>query len=231
MIRESQRIQEKKILIWGARGHALMVADVFRSGGTYHIAYFLDDTLPARTEKHYCGVPLLTDRAVLARLLKSGIKHALIAIGDCAARMHLASEALRLGFELATAIHPRAIVSSDAKLGKGTVVAPGAVVNTYSCVGDNVILNTSCSVDHECVIEDGVHIGPGVHLGGKVRVGQGAWIGIGAVVGDKLHIGAGSIIGAGAVVLRDIPPGVLAYGVPARIMRKLGDKHHDTTVK
>lgn len=97
----------------------------------------------------------------------------------------------------------------------------GAVINPASRIGKNAVINTCASVDHECHIHDGVHIGPGARLGGKTVVGKGAWIGINATIRDKISIGAGSIIGAGSVVLEDIPESVMAFGVPAKIVRKL----------
>jgi acetyltransferase EpsM len=126
-----------------------------------------------------------------------------------------------LGFYLATAIHPRAIVAADVSIGAGTVIVAGSVVNPGAHIGENVIINTCASIDHECIIEDGVHICPGVRLGARVRVGRAAWIGIGATIKDRVHIGPGSLIGVGAVVLSDIPGGVVAYGVPARIVREM----------
>jgi acetyltransferase-like isoleucine patch superfamily enzyme len=52
-----------------------------------------------------------------------------------------------------------------------------------------------------------------------VSVGRGAWIGIGATVRDRITIGEASIVGAGAVVVRDVPVGVVAHGVPASVQR------------
>ena len=101
-----------------------------------------------------------------------------------------------------------------------SIVVAGAVLNAESVIGQNVIINTLAGVDHECVIGDGAHIGPGAHLGGGCRVGRGTWIGIGACVKDRIAIGENSIVGAGAVVLNDIPSGVIAYGVPAKVVRK-----------
>jgi acetyltransferase EpsM len=95
--------------------------------------------------------------------------------------------------------------------------------NPNSVIGENVIVNTSASVDHECVIEAGVHIRPGAHLGGRVKVGRGTWLGIGDVVKDRVEIGSHSIVGAGAVLLQNLPDGVVAYGVPATIKRKIAD--------
>jgi acetyltransferase-like isoleucine patch superfamily enzyme len=41
---------------------------------------------------------------------------------------------------------------------------------------------------------------------------------------DGIQIGARAIIGAGAVVVRDIPNGVVAYGTPARVIRKIDEQ-------
>jgi len=51
------------------------------------------------------------------------------------------------------------------------------------------------------------------------RIGDGACIGAGATVINGMEIGALAVIGAGAVVTRNIPPGVTAVGVPARITK------------
>ena len=82
-------------------------------------------------------------------------------------------------------------------------------------------LSKTGSVDHECVIEDGAHIGPGACLAGGVMVGRAARLGSGATVVDGVRIGANSLIGAGAVVLNDIPEGVITYGNPAKVIRKI----------
>jgi acetyltransferase-like isoleucine patch superfamily enzyme len=45
-------------------------------------------------------------------------------------------------------------------------------------------------------------------------------VGLGAVVIERVRIGERAIVGAGAVVLHDVPPGAVAYGVPARVVRQ-----------
>lgn len=59
------------------------------------------------------------------------------------------------------------------------------------------------------------------HVGGTIRVGDGCWIGAGALILPGVSIGDSSVIGAGAVVARDIPPAVIAVGVPARAIRSI----------
>jgi len=215
---------KRKMVIWGASGHALVVADAVRLAGEYEIAGFLDDQNPDRRGEAFCGSAILGGYEMLDGLPATGIEAIFLGFGDGNARLRLAAIVSAKGFSLPMIVHPRAVVASDVVLGPGTFVAAGAVINAQARIGAQVIVNTCASVDHESVVEDGAHICPGVHLAGGVRVGRAAWIGIGASVIDKAHIGASSVIGAGAAVVGDIPDGVIAYGVPARVIRRLDEK-------
>ncbi|HKP54367.1 MAG TPA: acetyltransferase [Chloroflexia bacterium] len=207
------------LVIWGASGHALVVADIVRLGGKYEIAGLLDDVGLDRRGAEFAGSTVLGGREQLDALYDGGTNHLIVAIGDCEARLQLAELARSKGFHLATAIHPRAIIAGAVSIGAGSVIAAGAIINPGCRIGENVIVNTGATVDHECVIGDGVHIGPGAHLGGRVEVGRASWVGIGATVIHQVRIGAGTIIGAGAVVVSDIPDNVVAYGVPAKVVK------------
>lgn len=211
----------RKLVVWGAGGHALVVADIIRMGIEYEIVGFLDDVDRNRKGTTYCGSVVLGGKEILDDLSANDVRHLIIGVGDCDARLHLSELARARGFSLATAIHPAAIVAKDVNIGAGAVVAAGAVINPQTQVGENVIINTSSSIDHECVIENAVHIGPGVHLGGRVHVGSAAWIGMGSIISDHVRIGNQSIVGAGSVVLQDIPERVVAYGVPAKVQRRI----------
>ena len=54
-----------------------------------------------------------------------------------------------------------------------------------------------------------------------VRIGQGVWIAPHCTIIQGVEIGDRSVIGTGAVVTKSIPPGCLAVGVPARVVKKL----------
>jgi UDP-N-acetylbacillosamine N-acetyltransferase len=198
----------------------LVVADIVRLNGEYDIVGFLDDLNPDRQDEELYGATILGGRDRLDALRSEGVRHLILAFGNCAARLRLSVFVRAEGFSLATAIHPAAIVATDASIGAGTVVTAGAVINPGSRIGENVIVNTSASVGHECLVDDGAHVGPGARLAGRVMVERAAWIGVGAIAIEGVRIGANSLVGAGGVVVNDIPDDVVAYGNPARVVRK-----------
>ena len=206
------------LVIVGAGGHAKVVADIARLTG-YAVAGFLDDVDRARHGTQFCGSVVLGGLEQLSTLVHAGVRRAVVAIGDCGARLHVATCVTEAGMELAVLKHPRSIHSADVTIGPGTVLVAGAIVNPGASVGANVIINTAATVDHDCIVEDGVHIACGARLAGHVQVGRGSWIGIGAVVKERVRIGSQTIVGAGAVVLKDLPDGVVAYGSPAKVIQ------------
>jgi sugar O-acyltransferase (sialic acid O-acetyltransferase NeuD family) len=200
-----------RLAIWGAGGHALVVADIIRLRNEYDVVGFVDD-VPQREEETFCGLPLFAGGGPLSRLKDLGVSHLIFGFGDCDARLALSDTVRAAGFALATAIHPRAVIASDVSVGAGTVIAARAVVNLGSVVGENVNIAPWASVDQQCTIHDGAHLSPGVYLSSTVTVGRAAWLGIGAIVTDGVRIGAGVLVGAGALVMEDVPERVLVYG-------------------
>ena len=206
------------IVVWGAGGHARVVAEILRLGG-FTIAGFLDDVDPARRGEPFLAARILGGREELEALRRDGVGSAIVAIGDNAARLEAAAVLRERGFELPAAVHPSAAVAATARIGDGSVVCATAVVGPAAVLGRDVIVNTAATVDHDCAVEDGAHLAPGVHLGGWATVGRGSFVGLGALVADRARVGAGSVVGAGSLVLHDVPPGVVAWGSPARAVR------------
>jgi sugar O-acyltransferase (sialic acid O-acetyltransferase NeuD family) len=208
------------IAIWGAGGHAKVVADVLRLSGC-EIVGFLDNVNNDRKGQSFYGSTVLGGDDVLEDLLRQGIRDIIVAFGDNKLRLQAAHHLLIMGFRLATAIHPKAVCAEDASIGEGSLVCAGAVIGPSSKVGRNAIVNTQASIDHDCTIHEGAHIGPGAVVTGCVEVGPCAWIGAGAVMTDHKKIGAHSIVGAGAVVVQDVEEAVVVAGVPARVLRRI----------
>jgi len=208
------------IVIWGAAGHAKVVADALRALAQFELVGLIDDTAPQRRGELHYGIPVLGGREQLDGLLASGTR-LMFGFGDNAARLRIGAEMAARGFVFPTLVHPASLVSPSAQIGPGSFVAAGAIVNADAKVGAQVIVNSGAVVEHDNEVGDGVHLSPRACLSGWVRVGRGSWIGSGAVVRDRITIGARCVVGVGSVVVGDIPDAVMAYGCPARVVRAL----------
>jgi sugar O-acyltransferase (sialic acid O-acetyltransferase NeuD family) len=213
----------REIVLWGASGHARVLAE-FLEALDFGVVALVDND--PTLESFLPGVPLLHGEAALGawRNAHPGELYALVAIGGArgAERLALQDALSAAGYAIPVAVHPRAFVAADAALGAGTQVLALAAVAAAAQIGRGCIVNTSASVDHECRLDDGVHIGPGATLAGNVTVGRNAFVGTGAAVIPHVTIGAGAIVGAGSVVVRDVPPNTVVYGNPARVARATG---------
>lgn len=63
----------------------------------------------------------------------------------------------------------------------------------------------------------------GWEYGQSITIADNVWLGGGAIVCPGVSIGENTVVGAGAVVSRDLPAGVVAAGVPARVLREIGE--------
>lgn len=201
------------LALWGAGGHARVVADCALSAGWAEVAFF-DDGHAERTG------PWPISGMTADLLARTGdFDGVIVAVGDNRERLERTDQIERAGGRLAALVHPRAFVSPRAQVGVGSVVLAGGVVNIGARMGRAVIVNTGATVDHDCVLEDGAHVSPGAHLAGGVTVGRTAWVGLGAAVRQGVTIGDGAVVGAGAVVVKDVEDRTTVAGVPARILR------------
>jgi sugar O-acyltransferase (sialic acid O-acetyltransferase NeuD family) len=120
------------------------------------------------------------------------------------------------GYTYASVIHEKAIVSPYAHLGEGVQLMAGSIIQSFTTIADNTIVNTSSSVDHDCYIGSHCHIAPGSTLSGSITVGSGTHIGAGVVIIQNVTIGSQVLIGAGSLVLKSVNDYGKVYGVPAK---------------
>jgi sugar O-acyltransferase (sialic acid O-acetyltransferase NeuD family) len=216
-------VKKGRIFVYGAGGHGKVVADILISKSDSDFAGFVDDREELWGTK-VIGFPVHGD----GQWLQQEALHFPIAIalgvGANQPRKLLAENCARWNIEVLTQIHPAATVSRTARIGQGTVVMAGAVINPDASVGAGVIVNTGAVIEHDVEIGDYAHVAPKAAMGGASHFGAFSHLGLGAVVLQCVHIGSHTIVGAGAVVVKNLPDGVVAFGVPARIQRQLGQE-------
>lgn len=135
-----------------------------------------------------------------------------------------------------TEVQPDVVIGDGSRVGTFTLIHAGATIgpdvtigshcNICHCsIGARVSIQTACHITRGVVIEDDVFVGPGVITlndkltGGPLsfpRICAGARIGGGSVILPGVTVGAGALIGSGSIVAKDVPPGAIVLGNPAR---------------
>ena len=93
-----------------------------------------------------------------------------------------------------------------------------------------IIIGAACQIATRVQLLTATHpIDPeprrvGWEYGRPITLADNVWLGGGVIVCPGVTIGQGTVVGAGAVVTRDLPRGVVAAGVPARVVREIGER-------
>lgn len=165
-----------KLLILGAGGHGRAVAEVALATGQYRQIAFLDDGYSVQS----CAQNVVGKLADY-QALHDAFDCAFVALGNPALRQMWQERLDSAGYCIPVLRHPAACVSPSADLRKGTVVMPGAVVQTNVRCGEGCILSAGAIVDHDAAIEAYCHINAGAVVPSMSHVPQGTKVNYGTV--------------------------------------------------
>lgn len=169
------------------------------------------------------GLPVVGTIADGLALCRQTREPAIIAMGSkCAAfRWGIYQKLKEADVPLASVVHPSVVCAPDVRIGENAVLFAGCSFAKGVRIGAMCIAWTNALVEHDNAIGDNVTLGPGSKTSGHVTIGDHSFVGIGATVAPGVRIGPRALIGAGAVVVRDVAPGSVMAGVPARLLREV----------
>jgi acetyltransferase-like isoleucine patch superfamily enzyme len=112
------------------------------------------------------------------------------------------------------------------EIGRGCFLNRGVMLAAVERVeiGDHVMFANGCFIgdaDHRFDDPDTPITWQGFSTQGPVRIGDNCWFGVNCVVTSGVSIGERCVVGANSVVIDDLPPGVIAAGVPAKVIREI----------
>ena len=120
-----------------------------------------------------------------------------------------------------TVVHPK-----NVRIGEGCAINHGVFIlgHTSIEIGDHVILSARAMlIDAGLELAGFAQTDAPRHKAGAVKIESRVWIGAQAIILPGVTVGRGSVVGAGSVVTRDVPPGVVVAGNPARIIGRVDD--------
>lgn len=202
------------MVIIGAGGHAVSVFEAVSALGL-KVSYFVSEENPGGT---LLGIPV--NEALDASHARDG-GLVVLAIGDNYTRAHVWERVSQTfsSEQLPAIVHPSAVIAASARIAPGSVILQGSTLGAMSQVAEGGLVNTRASLDHESILGKFSSLAPGVTTGGRVTIGDGSAISLGTCVKQGVSIGDNTVVGASSYVNADLPPRVLAYGVPARVIR------------
>jgi len=208
-------------VIYGTGGFARETAQLLTDldPSSFQLRGFLDDDSTHHGQTCW-GLPILGDVAWLATRPGTAV---VIAVGSPQVKQTIAKRVREAGATFPILVHPSARIGHGVTLGEGCIICGNCFLTTDIVLGTFVTLNLGCTVGHDTAIADFVTCAPACNLSGNVRLETGVELGTNTSLIPNTSVGAWSIVGAGACVTRDIPPGVLAVGTPAKPIRDLAD--------
>ena len=124
-------------------------------------------------------------------------------------------------------------ISQTARFLTGIEIHPGATIGKRLVIdhGTGVVIGETTEIGDDCTIYQGVTLGgTGKDLGKRhPTLGNGVLVGAGAKVLGPVRLGDNVKVAAGAVVLDEIPENSTAVGIPARVVKRNGEKIQDTS--
>lgn len=195
--------------IWGTGGCGRGIMPLARTQFPDARLAFLADTDAAS----FCnGSPVMQ----LEEFIAAGGQRVALAIAAPAVRRRLAERCEAAGVSPLAVIASDWIVMDDVEVGEGALVSPHVTFTSNLRIGRHFHCNLYSYVEHDCRIGDFVTFAPGVRCNGNVTICDGAYIGSGAMIRQGIVIGADAVVGMGAVVIKDVRPGQVVAGNPAR---------------
>ena len=120
------------------------------------------------------------------------------------------------------------MISQMARRTTGIEIHPGATIGSGLFIdhGMGVVIGETTEIGNNCTLYQGVTLGGTGKDSGKRHptLGDNVLVGAGARVLGPVNIGDGAKIASGAVVLKDVPSNSTAVGIPAKVVRRDGEK-------
>ena len=208
----------KKVIIYGAGEFGSLISNVISYHSDFNIVAYGDDN-SEKIGQLIDKVPVFGNEDLLKFSQENRIEYAISSIGNNKIRAEKYTLLKNKGFQMLSIIHPQALIDTKVTYGDNVIIEMGTAIHTNSNIGNNVFLGGDALIGHHNTIGNHVLVGGNVSFGGTVVVEDYVSIGVGASIRPGVRLGEGSVIGVGAAVVKDVDPGDIVVGVPAKSIK------------
>ena len=127
-----------------------------------------------------------------------------IGIGNLSVRKKVINELTLKGAKFETIIHPTALISKTAQIGKGALIAHNVSIGPKAIIGDFCVINSRSTIGHDSQLGYNNFISPQVVVGGFAKIGDANLLGTNSCLIPNVEIGNNNKIMAGMAVLNNI---------------------------
>lgn len=211
----------KKLLIIGSGGHAKSIMNSVLKNKENEIIGFIDEYKKNKQEIN--GIKVIGKIKDIQKIIEKYTKcYFIVGIGDNFLRKKVFNQIIKSkikNLKPISIIDKDSIISPLSKIGKGSFIAPGVIIQTHSKIGKCSIINTGTIIDHDNHIMNYASTAPGCVTGGSVTIGNLSHLALKVVVKNKISIGANTIIGSNSYVNKNCKSNSIYFGNPAEFFR------------
>jgi sugar O-acyltransferase (sialic acid O-acetyltransferase NeuD family) len=208
------------VVVFCAGPQTRVIIDILKDQPKFNIVGLIDSVQDIGSD--FYGHTIIGRQNELSKLCNDyDFNSGIVGLGDNYLREKVVVEILeqKKDFNFISAISKFASISNTSRIGIGSVIMPGVVVNSEALVGDFCVINTNSSLEHNCLIENFSSLSAGVTTGGYFKLGRYSAIALGVTILDWITIGENVVVGSGSLVTKDLESHSLYYGVPVKRIR------------
>jgi sugar O-acyltransferase (sialic acid O-acetyltransferase NeuD family) len=210
------------MIIAGAKGFSKEVLEViYRMGHAENVVFF-DNLTSDNISYIYDLYPIIKTIEDLKIHIDTIDPKFTLGLGTPLSRMRLSELICSIGGKLTSVICPSSSIGQfGVEIGTGVNIMQNAILTTGVKIGEGALLNINCTIGHDSSIGKYSEICPGVNISGNCHIGEFTFIGTNSTILPNVRIGSNVTIGAGSLITKDIDDNTLAYGSPAKPIKRL----------
>lgn len=193
----------KNTLIWGDGGHAKMIYSLICNDENFGKIHLIS--------KH--------DQNNYIQIAKQKNSLSVLGVGDLNVRLKIIKKLEKINVNWVTIISHKSIISKTSKIGLGTVIMPGVIINNNVEISKNCIINTGSIIEHDCKIGDNSFVGPGSVITGGCIIGKNVTINSSCTLAPNVNIFDDICVGAKSFVNKNLNSKGLYYGIPVKFIK------------